>query len=79
MSENVQKWDAWINMMPPGPPTLHVTGTIDVGNEVESATIVFDSLDVNGGVKFGNYFVKELRIVTLSDNDYLTPFPDLVA
>jgi len=34
---------------------------------------------VNGGVKFGNYFVKELRIVTLSDNDYLTPFPDLVA
>ncbi len=34
---------------------------------------------VNGGVKFGSFFVKKLRIVTLSDNNYLSPFTDLVA
>lgn len=43
MSEKSKGWSAWINVMPPGPPTLHVTGTIDVGNESDSATLVFDS------------------------------------
>lgn len=38
------EWHAWVNMMPPGPPTLHITGSIDVGNESDSATIEFDSL-----------------------------------
>lgn len=40
-----ENWNAWINMMPPGPPTLHVAGTLDVGNESDSATLVFDSLE----------------------------------
>ena len=38
------EWHAWINMIPPGPSALHVTGTVDVGNEGDSATIEFDSL-----------------------------------
>lgn len=39
------EWYAWINMMLPGPPSLHVTGSVDVGNGSDSATLVFDSLE----------------------------------
>lgn len=39
------KWDAWFNMMPPGPPTLHVKGTVDVGDEGTGATLEFGGLE----------------------------------
>ncbi len=42
MSSN---WRAWVNMMPGTPPVLHVVGSIDVGNESDSASIIFDSLE----------------------------------
>ena len=46
ISNNMKnEWYAWVNMMPPGPPALHVTGSIDVGNESDSATPIFDSLE----------------------------------
>lgn len=39
-------WYAWYNVMPGGNPhTLHVTGTIDVGNNSDSATLVVDSFE----------------------------------
>lgn len=42
MSSN--EWAAWINMMPPGPPTLHVTGVLNVESESDGASIVFAGL-----------------------------------
>jgi hypothetical protein len=39
------KWTAWVNMMPGSAHTLHVVGTIDVGNESLGATIGFDCLE----------------------------------
>lgn len=43
MSDN-KNWAAWINMMPTGSPTLHVTGVLDMGSESDSADIVFAGL-----------------------------------
>lgn len=36
---------AWVNMMPGSQPTLHVTGVVAIGNESDSATISFDSIE----------------------------------
>lgn len=45
VKQNQGNWNAWINMMPGQPPMLHVTGVIDVGNESDSLTITFDSIE----------------------------------
>ena len=37
------QWKAWINVMPGSAHTLHVVGTVDVGNEHDGLTIEFDS------------------------------------
>ena len=47
-------------------------------NKLEEASSILEQ-SVNGGVKFGSFFVKKLRIVTLSDGSYLSPFTDLAA
>ena len=47
-----QNWSAWYNLMPPGPHTLIVTGTINVGNNSDSSTIVFDSIEKSKSAKF---------------------------
>lgn len=38
------EWIAWINMMPSAQSILHIKGTIDVGNESDSYTLKFDSI-----------------------------------
>ncbi len=38
-------WQAWVNAMPGKQPSLHVTGIVDVGNESDSATLIFDSIE----------------------------------
>lgn len=39
--QTTDDWSAWINIMPTsGPPTLHVTGAVDMGSEFESADLV---------------------------------------
>ena len=38
-------WKAWNNVMPGGPPSLHVIGKIDFGNIDDGASLEFDSLE----------------------------------
>lgn len=38
-------WYAWVNLMQPGPPTLHVTGSIDTNDVSFGGTLVVDSIE----------------------------------
>lgn len=43
MSKQTSDWNAWYNVQPGSPNSLHVSGKIDVGNESDGAVLVFDS------------------------------------